>query len=48
MQAPSFRVNCRSSSSSAVASVAHNVSRDTLAVNSDIAAPSTSSPSTQA
>ena len=37
MQAPSFRVNCRSSSSSAVASVAHRVSGDTLAVSSDIA-----------
>ena len=48
MQAPSFRVNCRSSSSSAVASVAHRVSRDTLAVSSEIAAPSTSSPSRQA
>ena len=47
MHAPLFRVNCRSSSSSAVASVAHRVSRDTLAVSSEIAAPSTSSPSTR-
>ena len=48
MQAPSFRVNCSSSNSSAVGSVAHRVSRDTVAVSTEITAPSTSSPATQA
>ena len=48
MQAPSFRVNCSSSNSSAVGSVAHRVSRDTVAVSMEITAPSTSSPVTQA
>ena len=48
MHAPSFRLNWRSSSNSAVGSVAHNVSRAGLRVSTDRPAPWTSSPSTQA
>ena len=42
MHAPSPRVNCRSSSVAAVASVTDSVSRASVAVSSEMAAPSTS------